>query len=166
MNDPDSISNSITRRISYNGSYPLARFGSRLMTWMVGPHCPDVSTDWSPTWHANCACWLHNYVMLMSSSSGSITWVLSGIQVGWTHPSEEDAWGASVRVDNLFSSACSHFWHPNFASFSPACSSWSPLHGGGQWPPHRSFEQNIKCQLCFSFNHIASQCAQSRSSGH
>ena len=37
---------------------------------------------------------------------------------------------------------------------------------GGQWPPHRSFEQHVKCQLCFSFGHTALQCAQFCSSGH
>jgi hypothetical protein len=37
---------------------------------------------------------------------------------------------------------------------------------GGQWSPHQSFEQNVKCQLCFSFGQTASQCTQFRSSGY
>jgi hypothetical protein len=37
---------------------------------------------------------------------------------------------------------------------------------GGQWSPHWSFEQNIKCRLYFSFGHTSLQYAQFRSSGH
>jgi len=55
MNDLDSISDPVARRISYAGSYPSARgsaptrlgssqLGSRLMTWQVGPMC------WRDSW--------------------------------------------------------------------------------------------------------------------
>jgi hypothetical protein len=53
-------------------------------------------------------------------------------------------------------------------SHSSAPTDWKQSHwqqprrpaAGGQWPPQRSFEQHVKCQLCFSFSHIAPQCAQ------
>jgi len=98
-----------------------ARLGSRLMMWHVDPSVmtclltgrwcgcwhgiPTVHDDitltsgWCHPWHAYCACWHNNYVMLTSSISGSVTWVGStGILVGSAHPGEEDAWGASARV--------------------------------------------------------------------
>jgi len=101
-----------------------ARLSSRLVTWQVGPTMlmclltgrwcvcwhgmPTVHADititscWCHPWHAYCACWHHNYVMLTSFISGSAMWVGStGIRVGSAHPDEEDAWhawGASARV--------------------------------------------------------------------
>ena len=95
MNSPDSISDPVARTISYTGSYTslAARLGSRLMTWLVGPTVltcqmtgwwhgmPTVYADititsgWRHPWHAYCACWRHNCIMLMSSLFGSITWV-------------------------------------------------------------------------------------------
>jgi hypothetical protein len=129
MNGPDSISDPVARRIRYTGSCPsargsarrtrldLARLGSRLMTWQVGPTVltcqltgrwhgmPPVYADititscWCHPCHAYCACWHHNYVMQTSLISGSVTWVGStGIRVGSAHPGEEDAWGPSARV--------------------------------------------------------------------
>jgi len=86
-----------------------------------GSHSADVSVGWTLTWHANCALtclltgahmhadcvyWRHDCVMMMSSLSGSGTWVgSSGIRVGSVHPREEDAcdaWRASGRVGSLF----------------------------------------------------------------
>jgi hypothetical protein len=93
MNDPDSISDPVVRRIRYTGSYPSARGSARLAADEVagGSYYADVSADWTLTWHAN--------AMLTSSLSGSGTWVgSSGIRVGSAHPGEEDAWRASVRV--------------------------------------------------------------------
>jgi hypothetical protein len=86
MSGSDSISNPVARRISYTRSYPSARLNSAWLTAddvAGGSHYADVSADWSLTWHANCACWHHNYVMLTSSLSGSVLWVeSSGIRVG------------------------------------------------------------------------------------
>ena len=112
MNGPDSISDPVARRLRYTESSPSAkkRLDSRLMTWQVGPYfCwrvrwldANVSADWTLTWHANCAWWRHAYVVMMSSLSGSGTWVgSSGIRVGSAHPGEVDTcdtWRASVRV--------------------------------------------------------------------
>ena len=113
MNDPDSISDPVAHRLCCTESYPSARgsasqqLGStrldlaRLAADDVagGFHCADVAADWALTWHAYYACCCHNYVMLTSSISGSVTWVGStGIRVGSAHPGEEDAWGASARV--------------------------------------------------------------------
>jgi hypothetical protein len=57
--------------------------------------------------HADCVYWRHDYVMMISSLSGSGTWVgSSGIRVGSAHPGEEDTWGrASVRVGSLLAGA-------------------------------------------------------------
>jgi len=58
-----------------------------------------LTSGWCHPWHAYCACWHQNYVMLTSFISGSAMWVGStGIRVGSAHPGEEDAWGASARV--------------------------------------------------------------------
>jgi len=120
MNGPDSISDPVARRIRYTGSCPSARGSARRTRLDLarlaaddvagGSHCADVSADWSLTWHATCACWHHNYIMLMPSChaycacwhhnyvmqtsliSGSVTWV------GSAHPGEKDAWGPSARV--------------------------------------------------------------------
>jgi len=98
------------------------------MTWQVGPTMlacqmtgrwhgmPTVHADviltlgWRHPWYAYCACWCHNYVMLMSLISGSVTWVGStGIRVGSAHPGEEDAWhawGASACGDSHLVGVC------------------------------------------------------------
>jgi hypothetical protein len=129
MNGPDSISDPVARRISYTGSCPSARGSARLQfgsahsarlgsnsgptvltcqltgCWHGMPpvHANiTITSCWCHPWHAYCACWHHNYVMLTSLISGSVTWVGStGIRVGSAHPGEEDAWhawGASARV--------------------------------------------------------------------
>jgi len=129
MNGPDSISDPVARRISYTGSCPSARGSARLQFGSAhsarlgsnsGPTVltcqltgcwhgmPPVHADititscWCHLWHAYFACWHHNYVMLTSLISGSVSWVGStGIRVGSAHPGEEDAWhawGASARV--------------------------------------------------------------------
>jgi len=116
-----------------NGSAQLGStwLGSRMMMWKVGPTLltclltgrwcgcwhgmPTVHADitltsgWCHPWHAYCACWHHNYVMLTSLISGSAMWVGStGIRVGSDHPGEEDAWhawGASARVGRCLAGA-------------------------------------------------------------
>jgi len=79
MNGPDSISDPVARRIRYTGSCPSARGSARRTRLDLarlaaddvagGSHCADVSADWSLTWHATCACWHHNYIMLIPSLS-------------------------------------------------------------------------------------------------
>jgi hypothetical protein len=150
MSGSDSISNPVARRINYTGSYPPARGSAPLGSAPLssaqliyhndvsgGSHYANVSTDWSLTWHANCACWRHNYVMLMSSLSGSVLWVgSSGIWVGFAIRAKKMrgsrvarwcAWAASspARVG-----ACRHVPRQNFASFSPVASSLPSLHSG------------------------------------
>jgi hypothetical protein len=108
MNGQDSLSDPVARRIRYTESYPSARGSARLGSARResddvagGSHYVDVSDDWTLTWHANCACLRHDYVMMTSSLSGSGTWVRSsGIRVGSAYPGEEaacDAWCPSVR---------------------------------------------------------------------
>jgi hypothetical protein len=73
------------------------------------------------TWHANCACWRHSYIMMTSSWAsllcmmtsqlchpdiitirvrhmGRVVWYLG--RVGSAHPGEDDAWRASMHVAN------------------------------------------------------------------
>jgi hypothetical protein len=148
MSGSDSISNPVARRISYTGSYPSARgsaptrLGSNsawLMTDDVagGSHYADVSADWSLTWHANCACWHHNYAMLTSSLSGSVLWVeSSGIRVGSairakkTRGSRVARWCAWAASSPARVGACGHVPRQNFTPFSPVASSLPPLHSG------------------------------------
>jgi hypothetical protein len=102
-----------------------------------GPHYADVSADWSLTWHANCACWRHNYVMLMSFLSGSVLWVgSSGIRVGSairakkTRGSRVARWCAWAASSPARVGACGHVPCQNFAPFSPVASSLPLLHSG------------------------------------
>jgi hypothetical protein len=62
MNDLDSISDPVARRIRYTGFYPSARGSpptrlnsARLAADDVacGSHYADVSTGWSLAWHAD-----------------------------------------------------------------------------------------------------------------
>ena len=122
MNGLDSISDPVARRLRCTESYPSASGSAptRLGSTRLGSR-DDVSDDWPLTWHADvtitsgwrhpghayCACWHHNYVMLTSSLSGSVTWVGStGIRVGSTHPGEEDAW----RVARVASHLAGAWW--------------------------------------------------------
>jgi hypothetical protein len=71
-----------------------------------GTHCDDVSDDCTMTWHADWVLNVYTGVMMMSSLSGSGTWVGSfSIRVESAHPGEEDAWSASVCVGNLHAGA-------------------------------------------------------------
>jgi hypothetical protein len=94
-----------------------------------------VTADWTLTWHANCACWRDAYIMMMSSLSGSGTWVASsGIQVGSAHPDEEDAcdaWrasGAWPATSPTRDDTCGCFRHQISTRFLPVASSLPPLH--------------------------------------
>jgi hypothetical protein len=161
MNDPDSISDPVARRIRYTGSYPSARssapiqlgalgstwLGSRVMTWQVGPTLltcqltgrwhvmPTVHVDitltsgWCHPWHANCACWHHNYVMLTSSISELVAWVGSGqpIRVKKTRGARLRAWANALPESD---GECGHVRRPILTSFSPVASSLPPLHSG------------------------------------
>jgi hypothetical protein len=90
------------------------RLGSARDWWrgMWVPQCWHVwwlDADMACWLGAACVYWRHDYVMLMSSLSGSAMWVgSSGIRVGSAHPGEEDAcdaWRASVRMGSLLAGA-------------------------------------------------------------
>jgi len=94
----DSAAQNLIPRLAAQLGSNSARLNSaRLAAGDVtgGTHNDDVAADWTLTWHANCACWRHDYAMMTSSLSGSGTWVgSSGIRVESAHPGEEDAWRA------------------------------------------------------------------------
>jgi hypothetical protein len=151
MNGPDSISDPVARRLRYTKSYPsargLARLGSnttrlnsarrgaaRLESDGVagGSHYADLSDDWTLTWHANCACWRHVYIMMTSSLFGSGTWVGSGqpIRAKKTRVMRGArlcAWPATPPERD---GVCGHFQHPISTWFLPVASSLPPLHSG------------------------------------
>jgi len=111
MNDPDSISDPVARRLRCTESYPSARgsarlqhssaqlgsaqLGSSLMTWQVGPTM--LMCQLTGRWHGMPT--VHACVMMTSSLSGSGTWVgSSGVRVGPAYPGEEaacDAWAVT-----------------------------------------------------------------------
>jgi hypothetical protein len=116
---------------------PIPRLAARLNSaWLSaddmagGSHYADVSTDWSLTWHANFACWRHNYVMLTSSLSGSVLWVGSAIRAKKTRGSHVTRWCAWAASSPARVGACRHVPRQNFTPFLPVASSLPPLHSG------------------------------------
>ena len=95
MSDPDSISDLVARRISYTGSYPLAKLGLRLMTWHVG--LTMLTCQLTGRWHGMLtSCLGHDDVILIRVwHVGRVVWHL-----GRVSPSERRRrmWRASVSV--------------------------------------------------------------------
>jgi len=139
------------------------------MTWHVGPTLltcqltgcwhgmPTMHADvmltsgWRHPWHAYCAWWHHKYIMLTSSICGSVTWVgLTGIRVGSAHPGEEDAWGASARVDSHLVGACGRVRACPTSDFDVVFTSGFVSSSSTQWYGQNTilttfiFEQKIK----------------------
>jgi len=164
MNDPDSILDPVARRISYTGSCPSARSSAQLGSVHAddvagGSHCANVLADWTMTWHANCACWRHSYIMMTSSWASLLCMMTSQLchadiitirvrhvgrvvwYLGRVSPSRR-RWRVA-RVCARGARLCAwpttlpardgaggHLWRPISLLFSPVASSLPPLHSG------------------------------------
>jgi len=133
MNGPDSISDPVARRLRYTKSYPSARGLARLGSNTARLNSARlVSDDWTLTWHANCACWRHVYIMMTSSLFGSGTWVGSGqpIRAKKTRVMRGARLCAWLATPPERDGVCGHFQHPISTWFLPVASSLPPLHSG------------------------------------
>ena len=121
-----------------------------------GSHCADVSADWSLTWHATCACWHHNYIMLMPSLACLLCMLTSQlchadvINIRVSHMGRVNWYSGRVspsgrrrrvaRVGRVCARGqtplpesdgeCGHVRRPILTPFSPVASSRPPLHSG------------------------------------
>jgi len=101
----DSTAQNLIPRLAARLSSNTARLGSRLMMWQVGPTMlPCQLTRCMLQWHASCAWWCHDYVILIWVwHVGRVNWYSGRVSpFGWkrrvwrvarvaSHPA--DAWG-------------------------------------------------------------------------